>query len=289
MIKRVFSLLNLVLVTVFIYLGVNVFYKIATATLEVPAVVVPFHQSSSAISSEMSPSLAQYKPITERNLFNMDLGTRIKPEKLAIDTLTQTDLKVKLWGTVTGNDGRPYAVIEEARGKQQNLYRVGDTIQNATVKMILREKVVLHVNGKDEILEMEKVQSGRVAPARQRISRAPRTSSATRAPLEQNIVLKRSQIEEALKDPGALATQVKVRPHFTNGRPDGLLFTGIKPNSIFRRTGLRNGDILTGINEEEIQTIDDALKFYQDLSSSGGGTIQIKRRGRVQIFNYTVE
>ena len=151
--------------------------------------------------------------------------------------------------------------------------------------MILREKVVLHVNGKDEILNMEKVegQGSRPVAGARPVARAPA------APLEQKIVLKRSDLEPALKESDALDKSVRFRPHFTNGRPDGLLITGIKPKSIFRKTGIRNGDIITAINDEEIQTQDDALKFYKDLVESNGGTIQIKRRGRVQTIQYAVE
>lgn len=43
---------------------------------------------------------------------------------------------------------KTYAVIEEAKTRKQNLYRVGDTVENATVKMVLREKVVLNVDVK---------------------------------------------------------------------------------------------------------------------------------------------
>ena len=285
MVKRILSFLNLILITFLLYLGVNVFYKILAAALEAPAVLAPFHESTAAVSAEISPVFDHYQSIIQRNLFNIDTGAKQKPEKLAIETLTQTDLKVKLWGTVTGNDGRPFAVIEESREKKQNLYREGDKIQDAVVKMILREKVVLRVNGKDEILKMEKVKSKGAKP----VAGARRVARAPTAPLEQKIILKRSDLEKAMKDSGSLDKEVRIRPHFTNGIPDGLLITGIKPRSIFRKTGIRNGDILTEINDEEVQTQDDALKFYQDLVESDGGTIQIKRRGRVQTIKYTVE
>ena len=65
-----------------------------------------------------------------------------------------------MWGTVTRLDGKAYAVIEDTKTREQNLYRTGDAIQNATVKMILREKVVLTVGEGDEILTMEDVAKG---------------------------------------------------------------------------------------------------------------------------------
>ena len=70
-------------------------------------------------------------------------GPAAAAEKLDIESLTPTDLKLKLLGTVTGDEKEAYAVIEDTAVRRQNLYKIGDTIQNATLKMILREKVVL--------------------------------------------------------------------------------------------------------------------------------------------------
>jgi hypothetical protein len=77
-----------------------------------------------------------------------------------IQSLEKTRLQLKLWGTITGDaGGTAYAVIEDAskRRQPQSLYREGDNIGNALITMILREKVVLRVDGRDEILAMEQV------------------------------------------------------------------------------------------------------------------------------------
>ena len=62
-----------------------------------------------------------------------------------------TTLKLKLWGTITGNGIGACAIIEAAGKREQKLYRAGETVQNATLKIILRGKVVLEVEGKYEM------------------------------------------------------------------------------------------------------------------------------------------
>ncbi len=287
MMKRIFPYLNFLLITVMIYLGVNAFYKIASAKLDIIPSSSTSQRASVAVKSETRPPITDYKSIVDRNLFNMDLGKKAKPKQVAIESLKQTELKVKLWGTVTGNDGKAYAVIEETRGKEQYLYKAGDTLKDAVIKLILREKVVLHVDGKDEILEMEKMQARGVPPRRGSAVRTP--TRRQRTPVKKNIVLKRSQFEGELGDPEALIKQVRLRPHFTDGKPDGMMLTGIKPKSVFRRMGLRNGDIIIGVEEEMVQSVEDAVKLYQDMASAGETSIRIKRRGRVQTINYTIE
>ena len=221
-----------------------------------------------------------YRAIVERNLFNSKKGTGQDTETLDIETLEPTDLKLKLLGTVSGNNKKAYAVIEDTAKKHQDLYRIGDSIQNATLKMILREKVILRVNGKDEILNIEEASSSR----KTRIV-SKKAGMAT----SQNITIKRSRIESAVKDVNSLMKQVRIRPHFRNGKPDGLRLTGIRPNSIFYNMGLKSGDIITGVNNDNIESVDDVLKFYQSLQSSSNVQLQIKRRGRPKTINYNIE
>ena len=82
--------------------------------------------------------------------------------------------------------------------------------------------------------------------------------------------------------------QVKIMPHFNNGQPDGFSLTGIRANSLVRKMGLRNGDIITGVNGKQIETMDDALGFYQKFSSSDSISIQMKRRGRERTIEYNI-
>ncbi len=283
--KRTLAIINLALTTLAVYMGVNAFYKLMEAKLD----RLPIHDtyqppSASAEATAVLP-LSSYKVITQRNLFKIQNDRPDAPVKtVAIDDLKQTELKLKLWGTVIDDDGKAYAVIEDSAKGEQNLYHAGDSIQSASVKMILREKVVLNVEGKDEILSMEKLASA--APGRRRLQ--PARKAVGRPQRTQKIVLNKNQLVDALENVNDLMKQARFRPHFRDGKPDGLLLTGIRPNSIFRKMGLRNGDIIMGANEEDIRSVDDAIKLYQDLASAASAKIQIKRRGRLRTMEYTV-
>lgn len=69
--------------------------------------------------------------------------------------LRKTDLPLKLWGTITGSNISTYAIIEDTTTRRQKLYRQNDEIRNATVIAVQRDKVVLSVGGRLEILEIE--------------------------------------------------------------------------------------------------------------------------------------
>lgn len=288
MTKRLFVLINLVLITFTVYFGVDILYKFLGRRLAAnPSAAQTAHPipRDSAIRNRHAQPLRSYQAIVGRNLFGTQAQAEAKTEEAAavdVAALQPTQLKLRLWGTVTGDPETDYAVIEDSQTREQNLYRPGDPIQTATVKMVLREKVVLTVGGKDEVLEMEEERSNSPSRIPQRVLRRAPT------PRPQNITLNRSLIEDAVSDVSRIMTQVKIRPYLQNGKPIGLLLTDIKPGSIFNRMGLGNGDIITGVDGREIQTVDDALKLYENLRSSSNLTVQIKRRGLPKTISYNI-
>ncbi len=281
MTNRYFTISNIVLITIAVYLSISGFYKVATYRLDpAPPPRVAGDRQISSGENEISHPLSYYQPIVERNLFNTNKDAGSKPVSIKVETLKQTELKLKLWGTVSGLGGQTYAVIEEAKSRQQNLYKVGDAVQTATVKMVFREKVILSVNGKDEVLEIEEIH-GRAS------GRMPlQTPTKSR---RQKITLKRSQIESSVKNVNELMKQVKIRPHTENGQAAGLMLSSIQRGSIFRRMGLRSGDVITGVNGSNLVSVDDALKLYENMKSSSNMSIEIKRRGRNRTIDYNIE
>ena len=278
--KRYLTILNILFITGIVFFMMKVFYKVATANIDTGYSSKTTARHLVPDKSTTQHELSHYQAIVERNLFKTKTETGSGPDKLDIETLKPTDLKLNLLGTITGDEKEAYAVIEDTAEKKQDLYRIGDTIQNATVKMILREKVVLNVDGKDEILGIQKVSGSQEV-------RKPSTELGGTS--SQNITVKRSQIDTAIKDVNTLMKQIRIRPNFKNGKPDGFRLTGIRPNSIFYNMGLKSGDVIMGVDGKDIESVDDALKFYQNLQSSSKVQLKIKRRGRLKTIDYRIE
>ena len=289
MVNRYFNIANILLVTAGVYLLVNGFYSIVTAKFDDDAASTLSTPSDPPPAPEQRSKapLSQYRAIVNRDIFNTaPQEAKPQPKKVDLEALKETDLKLKLWGTVSRQNGAAYAVIEDTKTRQQNLYRTGDSIQNATVKMILREKVVLRVNESDEILTMEEIAKGRSRSSGKQSRQAARlpVSSYTR-----KITLNRASIENALENIGQLMDQATIRPHIEDGRPAGIAITGIRPNAIFRKMRLRNGDVITGVNGRSIESVEDAISVFEDLTTSSEIKVDIKRRGRNQTLDYKIE
>jgi general secretion pathway protein C len=287
--KYYFTISNLFLVTAGIYFSVSGFYSIVASKLEQIPVARNITTRAVIPDAQVARPFSYYKIITERNLFDTKGQPEQKIDEKEIDPtkLEKTDLKLTLWGTVAGGgEGTRYAIIEDQKERKQYLYEEGMTVASATVKKILRKQVILSIDGKDQKLEMKKLESGK----------KPRYGGSGRAGVRPNIAgssskiqLKRSTIDDAMGNLGELMKQVAIRPHFKDGKPDGIMLSNVKSKSIFRKMGLRNGDIIMGIDGEDIKTVDDAMKFYENLKSSSNVALQIKRRGKSKNIEFNIQ
>ncbi len=297
MIPRIFTAAQVLLAAVVVYAAVSLFYTLALSRLGPVETASPAPAPGEPAGEDARGRPADYQRIVERNLFHSRRGgaeeaARPAPE-VDLDKLKPTELKLRLWGTGVGGDGRAYAVIEDAKTREQALYRPGDTVQNASVKRIFRGRVVLTVAGRDEVLAQE--EPGATARAAAPGTAAARTEATAPVrppePAEtvERVSVSPAQAEEALANLGDLLNQATFRPHLEDGKPAGISITAIKPNAIFRKLRLRNGDIITGVNGRSIATVDDALNVFNSLSLDGPVQVQIKRRGQEQTLEYRID
>lgn len=277
MTKRYHTILNLLALSLVIYTGVGVFYRVVAARLRQVDYKTFVAQHIPDDKGHEKPPLDDYLLIVDRNIFGSVDRSHEKVKAEEIEALEPTSLKIALLGTVSGIPQNAVAVIEETDKRKQGMFKVGDSIQNAIIKMILRGKVVLRVENRDEILTMEEAEVGRAEKEHQ----ASRPSG-----IGTTITVSRSDVEQSLKDINKLISQARIRPHFKDGKPDGLALSNINRSSIFAKLGLKNGDIVQGMNDSNIKSPDDIMALYQKLKSGSQVELQIDRRGRRQTLNY---
>lgn len=277
MTKFYHTIFNLVALSVIVFTGVDIFYRIVRSDLrQVNTKEIAMRQIQD-VESHKTSSWNDYRVITDRNLFGSLVKSSGDVKLEDIESLELTSLKIALLGTTTGNHKNAFAVIEEIDKKKQDLYKAGDSVQGAVVKKVLRGKVVLRVNNKDEILIMKKPHSSQTGTGKQ--SSRPKPTGTT-------ITVNPSDLEESLKDLNKLLSQARVRPLFKDGQADGLIITRIKANSFFSKLGLRNGDIFKGIDGKSINSPDDILGLYGKLKSGSQISLQIRRNGASKTINY---
>lgn len=232
--------------------------------------------------------LEDYAIITERNLFG---GTsqglaEASPEEVVLDDMpvAVNSLGLKLVGTVVANKPEESsAIIEDRSTRKQEVYQEGDRVKQALIKRILRHNVVINTGRRDEVLSMVPEESTRKTPAPERAPRTRRRPAARGA-----IRLDREELESQMANLNELMQQVRIRPFMEGKRPAGFLVSNIKPGSLFSKMGLRNGDVIQGVNGETITTPDQAVELYESLMEGGEIALEIKRGRRKQNLRYEI-
>ncbi|NVM21198.1 MAG: PDZ domain-containing protein [Desulfobacterales bacterium] len=281
LLSRYYTLVNLVALTVLIYCGVDIFYTLAGSKLtKVKTEGVSTENFRETTTVQRQP-FSHYREAINRGLFGTVKEPLDKSRELDVKALEPTALKIALLGTVSGDPQNAAAIIKEINKKTQSLYREGDTIQNATIIKILRGKVILRIGSKNQILTMEE---GRTSSRQTRQTRRPGdqlTQPGT------TISLDRSMVSKTLQNISELISQVRIRPHFSGGKADGLMLSQIRSNSLFTKMGIRNGDIVQRVNGKMITSPDDIIGFYKELNTGSKVSMEIKRRGKNKIISYT--
>ena len=285
MVDRYFTLVNVILITAFVGLCTGTFYKAVTSSMDMgpslPATTMT--RKNVVMDPVQQKSFDDYSGVTARNLFKVsDQNTKGSNSMLSVDDLERTELQLTLWGTIAGAGDMAWAIIEEKTTRSQSLYKVGDTVvQGATLTHVFRNKVVLNVNGTDQVLE--------VMDSAGDAGSFPPGSMGSGEAMPGKINVARSVINESFRDINKLAKDVRIRPHFNNGQADGMIISGIRGDSLFKKLGLRNGDIILGVDGSKIQSVQDAMKLYTGLENKQNMKVEIRRRGQVQTLDFDVK
>lgn len=300
--KQIHILLNLLALFVITYIVVDTFYRVIG--IELHQMGGPKVVALKEVEMRGKKSLAApvYTKIVERNIFGATEKVEAVPveEVGPIETLEETSLQLSLQGTIAGDSASARAIILDQRKRSQDIYRVGDSVQEAQIRQILRGKVILRHGDKDEILIMvegkDKPQPAAKVNSRRRPGRQTRRPAQT-APLEESsgeieevtIPIAKDVLQNSMNDLNDLMTQVRVRPYFRRGKPEGLIVSQIKSGSVFAKLGLMNGDIIANVNGKQMSSPEEAFQFYNSLKSGKAVSIEITRRGQKKMFTYDIQ
>ncbi len=183
-------------------------------------------------------------------------------------------LGFKLVGTaVTDDPGQSFAIIEKQSTGNQGAYREGDRLGEVVIKKILSGSVVIGTRMGDQTLYMS---SGGASAGR-----PPSPGEMAR--------LERREVDSTLPDQSQLMQEIRVRPRFEGGQPIGFVIYKIEPGSIFARMGLRDGDIIVGLNGRSFTTTQQTVEFYEALKRGGTVSLEVMRGESKRNLDFVIQ
>jgi type II secretion system protein C len=258
-----------VLVTGAAYAGSTVFLSYLDAELGKDLPLSP--PAKSSLGNKPGPPLPSAddsKSLAEKALSLVRKEDTSRKTSRPPDRPGASSLNLKLLGTVVNERGSSWAVILDLDNDRQDMVGVGSVVAGARVVSIERDKVVLSINGREEILVL-----GAEGPrsASGPVEQAPKESAAS------TYVLDRRTVRENLDNLPSLLTQARAEVYFKEGRPEGFQLSQIQQGSILKSVGFQDGDVIRSVNGREVRSLEDAIALYQQLGDSDSYTIGILR------------
>ena len=258
----------------------------ATVSLLAEAVIAPVAppgDSASRRRSEAGPSAATL------DLARLSLLTGL-PGSPDVDQgsdpgggAVRTRLRVRLLGTlVSSSAGWSLASVLDITRQKSSTLMVGDSLHDARVLEILRDRVIILRDGRRELIEAE---SGDVlGPS----TDAKMSTIAVRSLDENRYEVPRSELEQALARLDEVAAQARIVPAYRDGQPQGFKVFAIRPDSLFSKLGLLNGDVVRRINGFQMNTAANALEVYLRLKETSQIEVELERNGNSIRKSYTI-
>jgi hypothetical protein len=179
------------------------------------------------------------------------------PLKATPPHLNRFYTKFGLLGTVVGDRGLSFAVIEDRELKSQRLYRIGHPIHGGVVSAILKDQVLVQFGATDAILKIGGG-SGSTTP-----TGAAQTKEAER----RFVTLSLHGLRNVMGELNQSGSKTRIVPNPSGMGADGLRLINVDAESVLGTVGLKSGDVIEAINGKPIQDPYNAVAMFNLMKS----------------------
>lgn len=243
-------------------------------------------------------SRTDYNVISNRNLFNADgvippaLSTEDKGGQQVEDAApVLSQLPLKLEGTIVHlNPVRSVATINVQAKNETLAFMLEDDIAGlAKVTKIERRRVIFRNlnNNRLEYIEIPKDSLITFGLKNQEVA----GDSEVKAQGEFQFSMRRDDLNKYLSDLPSILTQARMLPNIlpgSGGQVDGFRFVSIQPNSIYEKLGFKVGDVIKGVNGDNVNSPSKAMELFNSLRNDNRIELSVERNGKLENFNYEV-
>jgi general secretion pathway protein C len=213
----------------------------------------------------------------------------------------RSGLRVKLLGTLlAGLPEWSICSLQDVVTLKSQTYMVGDLVQGAEVLEIERARVIVLNAGRREFIDGtpgDGAMAYAPPPTTPGVAASPVNNGAPpsvamgagiRAVTENEYEVPRAEIDKTLSNLNDVAMQARIVPAFKDGVAQGFKLFSIRPDSIYSKIGVQNGDVIKRINGYDLNSPEKALEIYSKLKEASRIDIEIERNGSSVKKTYNV-
>jgi general secretion pathway protein C len=97
-----------------------------------------------------------------------------------------------------------------------------------------------------------------------------------------------AELSDALANLPLLLSQARAVPYFRNGQSIGMRLFAIRSGSLYEKLGMKNGDIITAVNENSLSDPTQALRLFEQLKNERSIKVKMERNNVSREVNYTI-
>ena len=247
-----------------------------------PAPALPTALSMAAVGQSAAHAertqQAEIARLNQWHLFGVVQKAAPKP-MATVTEAPETRLNLKLRGVVASSEPTAArAIIADGKGEEESY-------------AIYADRVILEYRGRLETLRLPKESAaGALAPAKQSALAATRRP-VTQASTADNAALLRQYREALTSNPQSLMNLVSITPvnDKASNQLKGYRIHPGKDKKLLGRFGLKNGDVVTGVNGVPLNNPIKALEIMRDLTTASSVTLEVERNGVLESFVFQVE
>jgi general secretion pathway protein C len=206
------------------------------------------------------------------------------------------DIYIRIMGSIISKiSDRNVVLLKDITSGKVSAHRIGDTIKNKyRITDIQQEYLkLITITGNEELTVFQDKFSSEASASNQPKGPAPATAAVFSEPgferKDRTIAMTSAYRDKLVKeDLAKILMQATAQPYMEDGAIIGFSLTQIDEGSIYWKSGLQDGDIVTSINGIALTSVSGAIKLLHTLKNSDSIEVEYQRNGSKQELNLNI-
>lgn len=244
-------------------------FAVTGVITEPPKLDAPKAAPSVSAGDKLSHLHNQAELIKSKNVLKLAVPVPKKKASEAPPPPPQDPTQWKMLGIALG---KAPTVVLFVDGDIKNVVQ-GDALHNWTLSEVYPRKAVWksgpHIREVDMFKQEKKVN----------LAQGTRNS----------LTISKEEAKPLLKDPNKMLQQALFTPFKKGNEIVGFKLSNIRSNSIFKKLGIQNGDVLRRINGAELTSPTKILQVYPSLAKAAAINLEVERGGNLMTLVLEIE